>query len=81
MALKLYPQSDGTVIGKKEVRKYWRIGLERSPDLKFEILEILIGVNSLALYLFNRSSKKKSVEVMSFDSDKKVIKVIVSFSD
>lgn len=81
MAIKLYPQSGGTVIGKNEVRKYWTIGLERSPDLKFELLEVLIGVNSLALYLFNISSKKKSVEVMSFNSDKKVNKVIVSFSN
>ncbi len=80
MAVKLYPQSHGTVVGKSEVRKYWTIGLERSPDLKFKILDLLIGVNSLALYLLNTSSNKKSVEVMSFNSEKKVNKAIVSFS-
>jgi ketosteroid isomerase-like protein len=80
MAIKLYPQSQGIVVGKSEVRKYWTIGLERSPDLKFKILDLLIGVNSLALYLFNTSSNKKSVEVMSFNSEKKVNKAIVSFS-
>ena len=81
MAVKLYPQSGGTVIGKNEVRKYWTIGLDKSPDLKFELLEVLVGVNSLALYLFNTSSKKKSVEVMSFNDENKVYKAIVSFSN
>ncbi len=51
MAIKLYPQSHGIVVGKSEVRKYWTIGLERSPDLKFELLDLLIGVNSIGLHL------------------------------
>ena len=81
MALKLYPQSGGTVNGKNEVRKYWTIGLEKSPNLKFEILDVLVGVNSLGIYLFNTSSNKKSVELMSFNSEMKVNKVIVIYSE
>lgn len=46
MAIKLYPQSNGIVVGKSEVRKYWTIGLERSPNLKFELLDLLMGINS-----------------------------------
>lgn len=46
MALKLYPQSHGTVVGKSDVRKYWTIGLERSPNLKFELLDLLVGVTA-----------------------------------
>ena len=45
MASILYPESMGFVAGKEEVRKYWTIGLERIPDLKFEILDVLVGVN------------------------------------
>ena len=81
MAVKLYPQSRGTVVGKNEVRKYWTIGLEKSPNLQFELLEVLIGVHSLALYLFNISSKKKSMEVMSFNDENKVYRAIVIFSE
>ena len=81
MAIRLYPQSQGIVNGKNEVRKYWTIGLERSPDLRFKIVDVLIGVNSLALYLFNTSSNKKSVEVMSFNSEQKVDKVIVCYAE
>lgn len=81
MAVKLYPQSGGIVSGKNEVRKYWTIGLERNPELKFEILDVLIGVNSLAIYMFNASSNRKSVEVMSFNSKNKVNKAIVCYSE
>ena len=81
MAIKLYPQSQGIVNGKNEVKKYWAIGLESSPDLKFDVLDVLIGVNSLALYLFNTSSNKKSVEVMSFNSEQEVNKVIVCYAE
>jgi ketosteroid isomerase-like protein len=80
MAIKLYPQSHGIVVGKSEVRKYWTIGLERSPCLRFEMLDLLIGVNSVGLYLFNTSSNMKSAEVMSFNSEKKVYKAVVCFS-
>jgi ketosteroid isomerase-like protein len=81
MAVKLYPQSGGTVAGKNEVRKYWSIGLEKSPNLKFQLLEVLLGVNSLALYLFNTASQKKSIEVMSFDPFHKVCNTVVCFGD
>jgi ketosteroid isomerase-like protein len=81
MAVKLYPQSHGIVVGKSEVRKYWTIGLEKSPNLKFELLDLLVGVNSMGLYLFNTSSNKKSVELMSFNSENKVYKAIVTYSE
>ena len=81
MAVILYPQSDGIVVGKDEVRKYWTIGLEKNPQLRFEILDVLVGVNSLGLYLFNTSSNKKSVELMSFNDEMKVNKAIVIYSE
>lgn len=80
MAAKLVPESQGFVVGKSEVRKYWTIGLQKRPDLKFEILDVLVGVNSVGLHLFNTSSNMKSVEVMSFNSEMKVNKAIVIYS-
>ena len=47
MAAKLYPHSHGIVVGKSEARKYWTIGLERNPNLRFEILDLLMGVRAL----------------------------------
>ncbi|MEO5777278.1 MAG: nuclear transport factor 2 family protein [Flavobacterium sp.] len=81
MAVKLYPQSKGIVKGKSEVRKYWTIGLDKSPDLKFELLEVLVGINSISLYIYNSASKRKSVELMSFNQENKVNKAIVTYSE
>ena len=81
MAVKLYPESGGTVAGKNEVRKYWTIGLERNPYLRFELIDLLVGVNSFRLYLLNTSSKKKLVELMCFNSEMKVNQAIVIYSD
>lgn len=80
IAVKLYPGSGGTVTGKPEVQKYWSIALAKSHDLKFELLDVLMGLDSIALCLFNTSSGKKSVEVMRFNQAGQVNKAIVHFS-
>lgn len=79
LALKLYPQSNGTVVGKEEVRKYWTIGLEKSPNLEFVLVDLFIGVNSVALYIYNKSADRRSIEVMSFNAEGKVNKTIVCY--
>lgn len=81
MALLLYPQSGGTVIGKSEVRNYWTIGLEKNPLLHFELLDVLLGVNSLGMHLFNAASNKKSVELVCFNEDMEVYRSIVTYAE
>lgn len=81
LALKRLPETKGTVIGKENVRKYWALGLENNPTLKFELLDILIGVNSLTIYYINTATNKKAVEVMSFNSNMIVNKAIVNYSE
>nr|WP_288833767.1 nuclear transport factor 2 family protein [uncultured Flavobacterium sp.] len=81
MALKLIPESNGLITGKSNVRKYWTIGIERIPNLKFELLDLLIGVNCLTIYYINTATNKKSVEVMKFNNYNKVNKAIVNYSE
>lgn len=81
LALKRLPETKGTVTGKENVRKYWTLGLENNPTLKFELLDVLMGVNSLTIYYINIATNKKSAEVMSFNSDMKVNKAIVNYSE
>ena len=81
LALKRLPETNGVVIGKENVRKYWTIGLESNPNLHFEILDLLIGVNSITIYYLNTASGKKSAELMLFNDDKKVMKAIVNYAD
>ncbi len=39
----------GTVHGEDDLRAYFARGLERFPDLRFEPLELLVGVDSVTL--------------------------------
>jgi hypothetical protein len=81
LALKRLPETNGVVIGKDNVRKYWSIGLEANPNLNFKIIDLLTGVNSLTIYYLNSTNGKKSAELMIFNSDKKVNKAIVNYSE
>jgi hypothetical protein len=81
MAAKLFPASNGLVIGKTEVRKYWLVGLERIPNLEFVIIDVLIGVSSISVYYLNTGNHKKSVEMMFFNEEMKVNKAIVNYSE
>jgi len=81
MALRLFPESNGVIAGKNHIRQYWKLGLEKIPDLKFEMIDVLAGVNTLTIYYLNTATGKRTVEVMSFDENKKVNKVIANYSE
>jgi ketosteroid isomerase-like protein len=81
MATKLFPESKGLVIGKKKVKKYWLIGLERIPNLKFEIIDVLVGVSSIAVYYLNTGNRKRSVKLMFFNDEMQVNNAIVNYSE
>lgn len=40
----------GTLHGREKVAAYFRRGLQTYPDLRFDLLRILIGIDSLLLY-------------------------------
>ena len=65
--------------GKVVVAEYWKKALERLPDLRFELIDIAEGVNSVALY-YRSVMNKKTVEVMFFDQDSKVNKVVAHYT-
>lgn len=43
-------EPSGTLKGKEAVGAYWAKALSLIPDLRFELLSTLIGVNSIVLY-------------------------------
>jgi hypothetical protein len=64
-------EPSGTLKGKNAVGKYWAKALELIPDLRFELVNVLIGVNSLAL-TYKGARGRLASEVFHFDSDRKV---------
>ncbi len=69
----------GTLYGKQTIKSYWKKALERFPDLHFELLDIAAGVDSVVLY-YKSVLDKKAMEVMFFDKQGKIYKVIAHYS-
>jgi hypothetical protein len=55
----------GSLRGKPAVRAYWAKALAMIPDLQFELLGTLIGVNSLVLHY--RGHRGAAAEVFHFN--------------
>lgn len=80
IALQRLPDSGGRITGKAAVSAYWTLALEKIPDLYFEVLDVLAGVNGITVYYRNTATNKRSVEVMLFDNDGKVAEAIVHYA-
>ncbi len=65
-------ESSGRLIGKNAVRTYWQTGLSRLPDLHFELVDVLLSMDSLAiLYQGHRGI---TAEVLTFGPDGRAVR-------
>lgn len=80
MAARLKPESNGIIEGKAAVRDYWKLGISRIPDLHFQLIDLLVGVQSLTIYYLNTATGKRSVENMFFTAEGKVTRAFVNYS-
>ncbi len=77
--VKLLGEPSGTIIGKDDLRVYFEKGLDTYPELRFELIDVLVGVDSVTLYY--RSVKSMlAAEVMLFDESGKVTRVTAHYS-
>jgi ketosteroid isomerase-like protein len=60
-------ERSGTLKGKRAIGNYWRSALSAIPDLRFELVDVLVGVNSVVLYY--NGHRGKVAEVFHFGSD------------
>jgi hypothetical protein len=76
--VKLLGNTSGTIKGKEALRSYFEKGLTAYPDLKFNLIQVLTGVNSLTIYY--RSVKKMlAAEVMVLNSKGEITKVMAHY--
>ena len=61
----------GTLKGKDAVSAYWAQALTIIPDLRFELITTLIGVNSITLYY--QGARGLAAEVLHFDTERKIV--------
>jgi hypothetical protein len=80
MAAALMPGNTGVVTGKDAVRAYWTIGLERIPNLEFDLKDVLAGINGLTIYYENKATGRRSAEHLFFNEAGKVERVFVHYA-
>lgn len=66
VAAQLMPASQGVIRGKEALRHYYNLGLQRLPDLHFEVLATYKGVNTLVINYRNQKGGLVN-EVLVFD--------------
>ena len=66
VAVQLLANSDGVIRGKVGLRAYWREGLRRIPDLRFEVLGVYLGLHTLVINYRNQKGGLAN-EVLTFD--------------
>lgn len=71
---------NGSLKGKELVADYWQKALAKLPDLHFELYDVTMGVNSIALY-YKSVMDKKAMEVMFFDENGKVNKMFAHYTE
>ena len=74
----LVGEASGTLKGKTAVGDYWRLALEKVPNLKFEVLSVLLGANTLTIY-YKGAQARLSAEVFEFGACGKVVKAIAHY--
>jgi len=72
-------RADGTLHSKAELRDYFAHGLAAQPDLRFELEDVLLGVDSLALRYRNHRGRRV-VEVMHLDGRGQVYRATVHYA-
>jgi predicted ester cyclase len=79
VAAQLLGTADGKVNGKANLRAYFQRGLEAYPELRFELEDVMWGVNSVVLCYKNQKGTR-SAEFMELSENGKVARVVANYS-
>jgi len=76
--VQLMGEPTGTLRGKTHVGAYWQKALTLIPDLEFELLSIMVGVNSITIHYFG-ARKSLCAEVFHFGTNQKVSRAFAHY--
>jgi hypothetical protein len=77
LIIRVAGEPSGTLKGKEAVRTYWAKALQSAPNLRFDLVETLVGVNSITLYY--NGVRGPAAEVFHFDRDGKITKAYAHY--
>lgn len=72
-------EETGTLRTKIRVSEYWKNALKKFPDLHFELIEVTVSIDSIAIY-YKSVLNKRAIEVMFFNEQGKINRVIAFYS-
>lgn len=78
-AARILNDPEGKVRGKPALRAYFAKGLAFYPELKFDLLDVLPGLDSVVLYYRNQNGGR-TAEYMEIGENGKVLRVVASYS-
>ncbi len=78
--IKLLGEASGKIEGKDQLRAYFAKGLAARPDLKFELIDLLIGVNTLTIY-YRSVTGTPAAEVMVVNDEGQITKSWVHYRE
>jgi ketosteroid isomerase-like protein len=79
VAVKILNHPAGTVQGAAAVRSYFQRGLEAYSSLRFELLDVMVGLSSLVLCFTNQNGAK-TAEFMEFGTNGKVTRAVGNYN-
>ena len=72
-------EPSGSLRGKPAIRAYWTKALALFPDLKFQLVSVLAGVDSVTLY-YRGARGRLAAEVFHFGAGGKVTRAFAHYA-
>jgi hypothetical protein len=79
VAARLLGTPDGKVLGKANLKAYFRRGLEAYPQLQFRLNDVLLGLSSVVL-LYTNQTGTRTAEFMELSAVGKVVRVVANYN-
>lgn len=73
------PDSGGTLRGKVSMRAYWAPSLTADPPLRFVLIDLLVGIDSITLY-YENVGRRIVAETLIFDRNLRVVRGMSQWS-
>lgn len=71
-------EPSGMLRGKANIRPYWEKGLATQPPLRFELLQVLVGVDSVTIF-YRSVARRIAAEVLIFNPGREVVRGIAHY--
>lgn len=72
-------ESNGIIVGKQTLRNYWEYTIEKFPYYEYQLKETSFEENRLMLKFYNSIINSQSIEILSFNPNWKVYKMVESY--